>query len=107
MILIENNYSSKYWLTEDIKDCGKSNEIRFTINTEKLKVKHNNKYQPNRYENKNSRTTNTHFNVSRDNNPNDYQKKLSQYQNMIGNRFIMDSHTRSSAKDIKLFVVFL
>ena len=46
MILIENNnsskYSSKFWLTEDIQDCGNCNEIKLTINTEKLKVKHNN-----------------------------------------------------------------
>jgi hypothetical protein len=36
MQLIINNYSSKFWLTEDIKDCSKS------INSEKLKENYNN-----------------------------------------------------------------
>ena len=48
MILLINNYSSKYWLNNEIKDCSNNlidnNEFEFeiSINSEKLKDNYNN-----------------------------------------------------------------
>lgn len=83
MILIENDYSSKYWLTEDIKDCGKSNEIKLTINTEKLKEKGNNynnhKKANGSYYSKNTKSNNPNRNKYNIQNTNKHQ--TNRYEN--------------------------
>ncbi len=98
MIMLANNYSSKYWLNNDIKDCSNNlinDELELIIDIdEKLKDNYNNELNTNKL-NAKSKQRNQNF-TFRDRNyqntKNDSRSEFSRYENK-NNRVINSKET--------------